>query len=463
MFETLVTSETIKWFIKRQHLVDIKYYAVPTPDLRTIKIRAGDYDENELAELMGANIIMADLIHSYSDHAMGKKIIVFAVNRSHVKQIVQRYNSAGFEARYVDTSTPKYDRQKIIQDFRNNKFKILCNVNIFTEGFDCPDIDGVQLARPTKSLTLYMQQVGRCMRPAPGKDFGIILDNAGLWREHGLPKMDREWRLYGSDRIENGDFSSNILGLLTTEGRSMPNISESRAVRLIEIDEVTDLRGDFVIQPEELEQRLMDIKVETMEERIFALEKDIFELKHSRARVNTNELKFFFDEKIEEFKKELQELKKKLQPQRFERVLDMIITKCNEIIDDNDVFLDGDKDDFLQCFIEPGLVMNQQSHKENRVAKKRDSDPLPPKTESSVDPQIEIFRRSREGKTANAIFNLNTHKVTYKGETDLSVSAAAQRAHYDQTGKRTSLNGWIFWMYINDDGHEVTINNLRHL
>ena len=88
-------------------------------------------------------------------------MIVFAVNRAHCTKIVEKFNSSGFPAKAIDTYTSTDERRKIVDDFRNNQFKILCNVNIFTEGFDCPDVDAVQLARPTKSLTLFLQQVGR--------------------------------------------------------------------------------------------------------------------------------------------------------------------------------------------------------------------------------------------------------------------------------------------------------------
>ena len=77
---------------------------------------------------------------------------------------------------------------------------VLSNVDIVSEGFDVPDCEAVQLARPTKSLVLYLQQVGRCMRPALGKEHGIVLDNAGLWLEHGLSYIDREWTLEGKKK-----------------------------------------------------------------------------------------------------------------------------------------------------------------------------------------------------------------------------------------------------------------------
>src|SRR5690606_4208747 len=94
-----------------------------------------------------------------------------------------------------DAKTPKTERKEILQKFKSGEYLVLSNVDIVSEGFDVPDCEAVQLARPTKSLVLYLQQVGRCMRPAPGKDCGIVLDNAGLWLEHGLSYIDRDWTL----------------------------------------------------------------------------------------------------------------------------------------------------------------------------------------------------------------------------------------------------------------------------
>jgi superfamily II DNA or RNA helicase len=240
LFDKLVSSDSIKWFIKNKHLSDIRYFASHTPDVSNIKIKAGDYDETELSEVMQNKAVMADLVQSYMDFALDKKIIVFAVNRAHCAKIVEKFNSSGFTAKSIDTYTPTDERQRIVSDFRNNKFKILCNVNIFTEGFDCPDVDAVQLARPTKSLTLFLQQVGRCMRSHQNKQYAIVLDNAGLWKEHGLPKMERNWSLMG---IDNNICPSQkeIIGIKenTRHGNNEPQ--ESRGIELIEIGELDSI------------------------------------------------------------------------------------------------------------------------------------------------------------------------------------------------------------------------------
>ncbi|MFT4156040.1 DEAD/DEAH box helicase [Parafilimonas sp.] len=354
LFDKLVTTPSVKWFIKNNYLSDVKYYASHFPDISNVKITAGDYDETELSEIMQDKAVMADLVQSYKEFALDKKMIVFAVNRAHSLKIVEKYNSSGFVAKVIDTSTPTDERRKIVDDFRNNRFKILCNVNIFTEGFDCPDVDAVQLARPTKSLALFLQQVGRCMRPHQNKEHGIILDNAGLWKEHGLPKMNRSWTLYGVDK---NAFSAKqeIIGIKEIAVRENNEPQESKGIRLVEFGELENINEVDIIDFNDIEKNLTDKKITTMRERIETLVKKIQKYEQLKADGSDDEDIRIFDEQIKKFKQELSELQSRLQPQRFEQVLELIIEKCQDVINSNEIFVDGDKDVFLKQFVEPYL------------------------------------------------------------------------------------------------------------
>lgn len=197
-FKRILKFGQISDFVSQKFLSPMKHFATASPELTQIKVSStGDYDENELEKEMSKDVIMADLIQGYEKHAKGKKMIVFAVNVRHAEFISQRYRNLGYSAVYVDYKTKSDIRIELIDKFRKGEIQILCNVNLFTEGFDCPDVEVVQLARPTKSLNLYLQMVGRGMRMFPGKEFGIILDNANLWLEHGLSSRDRDWDLTG--------------------------------------------------------------------------------------------------------------------------------------------------------------------------------------------------------------------------------------------------------------------------
>ena len=124
----------------------------------------------------------------------------------------------------------------ILDDFKNRRLQIISNVEIITEGFDFPECDVVQLARPTKSLAFYLQASGRCMRIAEGKIEGIILDNAGCWMAHGLAIIDREWSLKGKQKRIKGDGSGISTFALDGNGRYFKvNKSQPEEIKGLEL------------------------------------------------------------------------------------------------------------------------------------------------------------------------------------------------------------------------------------
>lgn len=199
IFNKLIVSKPIIQFIYDRELVDFKHYSTTTPDLSNVSFNANlnDYDIDELGVAMSKKTIMADIIQSYKDYGNNKQCILFSVNQSHSKKIVERFKNEGINAAYIDSKTKLSERKCILEQFKKGKIRVLVNVKIFTEGFDCPDISVVQLVRPTKSFSLYMQMVGRSLRKNKGKDIAIIIDNAGLWKTHGLITKDITWSLKG--------------------------------------------------------------------------------------------------------------------------------------------------------------------------------------------------------------------------------------------------------------------------
>lgn len=140
--------------------------------------------------------IRARLLDSYKKIANGKKGIIYSISRKHSDHICEEYKKAGINIVKIDSLTPRDERKMYVQRFKNGQIDIIVNVDIFSEGFDCPDIEFIQLARPTKSLVKYLQQVGRGLRPTMGKSNCIILDNVGSSNEFGLPDSNRDWNLY---------------------------------------------------------------------------------------------------------------------------------------------------------------------------------------------------------------------------------------------------------------------------
>jgi hypothetical protein len=154
----------------------------------------GDFVGSELDIAFNNQRIRSKVYDSYKKYAYGRKGIIFAINKEHAANLAALYCSKGVNAVAIDCDTPKEERKMLIEEFKRGIIKVLVNVEIFTEGFDCPDVSFIQLARPTCSLALYLQQVGRGLRVVPGKERTIIIDNVGLYNYFGLPDANRKWR-----------------------------------------------------------------------------------------------------------------------------------------------------------------------------------------------------------------------------------------------------------------------------
>ena len=199
-FSDLISSLSVKELIEKGFLSDYTFYTEnPDSDLSKAilsikkKSSTGDYRINDLLQNLNVERHVKKLVLSYSTYANGLKGIVYCISIEHAHNICEAYKNIGVVAEYIDSKTPKTEREQIVQDFKDGKIQVLVNVDIFSEGFDCPDVEFIQMARPTWSLSKYMQQVGRGLRTSPGKDKTIILDNAGMYARFGLPSDTRLW------------------------------------------------------------------------------------------------------------------------------------------------------------------------------------------------------------------------------------------------------------------------------
>lgn len=200
-FDELITSAPVAKFIKDKWLCDYEYYSIRPEsriqmDINSISRFAldGDFLDEAAAAIMDKDEIRAGIVSSYERYAKGKKGIIYTITKAHNLHVCNQFVQKGYKAVAIDDSTPAETRKQYVEDFKKGKIEIICNVNIFSEGFDCPDLEFIQLARPTKSLSMYLQQVGRGLRPAEGKDKLIILDNVGLYNRFGFPSARRHWR-----------------------------------------------------------------------------------------------------------------------------------------------------------------------------------------------------------------------------------------------------------------------------
>lgn len=196
-FKEMVNGPSVRWLIDNKFLSDYKLYVPSSPDLAGVHTRMGDYVKSELNLAVDKPTITGDAIKHYVKYASGKRAVVFCVSVQHSQHVVSQFNAAGIPAEHVDGETPTEERDAAIKRFSNGETLILSNVELFGEGFDLPAMEVAILLRPTQSLGLYLQQVGRVLRPCEGKSHAIILDHAGNCLKHGLPDDEREWILDG--------------------------------------------------------------------------------------------------------------------------------------------------------------------------------------------------------------------------------------------------------------------------
>ena len=215
-FDALILSMPIKEFLEKGWLAPYKYYSVPfdsriRSEIDSIKEFGidGDYKTSALEQVVDTGHIRAQLLDSYFEFVKGKKGIIYSISRKHSKHICQQFLNAGIRIADIDSETPDNLRKKLVQDFKNGELDIIVNVDIFSEGFDCPDLEFVQLARPTRSLVKYIQQVGRGLRKNGDKQC-LILDNVGMYGRFGLPDDDRPWEEYFEGNLESNNKISRI-------------------------------------------------------------------------------------------------------------------------------------------------------------------------------------------------------------------------------------------------------------
>lgn len=193
-----VTELTQQGFLSRYRM----FAASNHIDLSHVHTQAGDFNRRELSDVLQKSAVIGDAVKEYRKHADGLRGIVFAYSIESSREIAAQFLSAGIPAVHVDGETPDYERRRAIEDFREGRVKIVSNCELFGEGVDIPAIEACFLLRPTQSLGLYLQQVGRALRPFPGKQAALIFDHAGNRMRHGLPDDDREWSLEGTTRRE---------------------------------------------------------------------------------------------------------------------------------------------------------------------------------------------------------------------------------------------------------------------
>ena len=265
LFDVLVQSWNIPEFISKGRLatydfVSIKSDGVTQRLIDSLQKRGadGDYQNKEMDMLLNKRPSIERLYQSFEEYGKDRKGIVYAINISHAKKIMELYQEHGIKAVAIDSKTPAMERQADIEAFKKGDIQVLVNVDIFSEGFDCPDVEFVQLARPTLSLAKYLQMVGRGLRVAKWKKNCVIIDNVGLYRVFGLPSQVWNWNAMFEGKLKVGKKKETVKERefflkvqddiqINPDSEMMMVMSHEELMQSLQYREFVDCNDDFAI------------------------------------------------------------------------------------------------------------------------------------------------------------------------------------------------------------------------
>jgi len=208
MFDDMVMGPSVAELTEQGFLSRADVYAPSRPDLGAVRVRMGDYVSNQLEGAMDKPSITGSAVTHYAKLANGKRAIAFCVSVKHAKDVAAEFRKAGYLASHVDGGMNERERDGVLRQFEEGTIQILTSCDLVSEGFDLPAVEVAIMLRPTKSLSLYLQQAGRAIRIAPGKEKTIILDHAGNTAIHGFIDEHRDWRLTIGEAREKRDAQS---------------------------------------------------------------------------------------------------------------------------------------------------------------------------------------------------------------------------------------------------------------
>ena len=205
--DDIIVGQSIHELTEKGFLAPFRYFQPPGDFDSSLLKRGstGDFTNDSMQQAMSTKIF-GHIVKQYKRIANGMQAVVYTYSIDSAIKIAAEFNSEGISAVEVDGTTSKEKRAVAVRKFRDQKIKILVNVNLFTEGVDLPNVDCVIMARPTASLALYLQFSMRCLNPRPGKT-AIIIDHANNFKSFGYPDDDRDWK----QAIKSGKQKSKTL------------------------------------------------------------------------------------------------------------------------------------------------------------------------------------------------------------------------------------------------------------
>jgi DNA repair protein RadD len=204
VFEALVIGPSVKKLIADGWLAPFVVFAPERMvSLKGVRSVAGDYALGDLGRTMNTRTVLTDVLTEYNKHLAGKTAIAFCATIAHSLATARFFRDNGINAEHLDADVTRNERRAILARLESGETAIVTNCSLISEGLNIPSVGGVILLRPTKSLAVYLQQIGRALRPAPGKR-AVILDHSGNVFRHGMPDLEHAWSLEGRPKQKRG-------------------------------------------------------------------------------------------------------------------------------------------------------------------------------------------------------------------------------------------------------------------
>lgn len=196
-YQQMVLGPSAQELTDGGHLSPARILAPPGITLQGLRRRMGDYDMRQAAEMLSSGQAMGSPLSHYRQHLDGQTAIAFCCSVAHAEAVARLFSDHGIPAASIDGTMDAAARRRLLEQLGTGELRVLTSCSLIGEGVDVPSVAGCILLRPTQSLSLHLQMIGRCLRPSPGKTHAVVLDHVGNTLRHGLPTDDREWTLEG--------------------------------------------------------------------------------------------------------------------------------------------------------------------------------------------------------------------------------------------------------------------------
>lgn len=257
VFDALVTGPTMRQLIDGGHLAPYRLFCPPNKmDLSGVHRRAGDFAKGELAERVDKSEIIGDAVAHYRKYAPGQTFAAFCVSVEHAAHVADQFTMAGIPTRPIDGGMNRGDRARTLDMLRSGELAGITSCDLISEGFDLPKIGAAIMLRPTQSLIIHLQQIGRALRPEPGK-VATILDHAGNTLRHGLPDIPRDWTLDGgasrATKAENGIAIRHCRECFAIYPAALDECPHCHAVARLSARKIEERDGELIEITEQIE------------------------------------------------------------------------------------------------------------------------------------------------------------------------------------------------------------------